>query len=117
MHAKRKKQYKEIAAKRITLLLHQAEQMAKTGRFTYANRYVELARKLSMRYLVPLPSEYKQQICRHCYHYLLPGRTARTRIHRGHLILYCLHCHQFMRRPLHQKKTQPIRKDTSNILI
>ncbi|MBU0498198.1 MAG: ribonuclease P [Candidatus Thermoplasmatota archaeon] len=117
MHAKRKKQHKEIAAKRITMLLQQAEQMAMTGRFTYANRYVELARKISMRYLVPIPPEFKQHICSHCYHYLLPGRTVRTRIHRGQLISYCLHCHQFMRMPLHQKKTLTTRKHTPNILI
>jgi ribonuclease P protein subunit RPR2 len=62
-----------------------------------------LARTISMRYLVPLPPEYKRRFCTHCYGYLLPSVTCRVRIHRGMIITYCHKCKHHSRIPLRNR--------------
>jgi len=98
--SKDKKIQNTIAKKRINKLFLMAENKALSGNITLANRYVEIARKISMRYLVPMPREYKRRFCKHCYHYLLPHVNSRVRIHRGKLITYCHHCKKYTRIPL-----------------
>lgn len=99
-----KKQQQQIALQRIHQLFGLAQRKALQGDLQLANRYVHLARKLSMKYLVPIPQEYKRLFCKHCYQFLLPGVTGRTRLHHGKLVWHCQHCGQFTRRPLHQKR-------------
>lgn len=98
--AKNKKIQKTIASSRINHLFTLAEKYALSGRLNLANRYVELARKISMRYLVPMPKEFKRRFCKHCYQYLLPHVTCRIRIHRSKLIIYCHNCKRYTRIPL-----------------
>jgi ribonuclease P protein subunit RPR2 len=98
--AKNKKIQKTIASSRINNLFSLAEKYALSGRLNLANRYVDLARKISMRYLVPMPKEFKRRFCKHCYQYLLPHVTCRIRIHRGKLIIYCNNCKRYTRIPL-----------------
>jgi len=102
--SKQKKTQKTIANRRINQLFSLAEQNALTGKLNLANRYVELARKISMRHLVPIPKEYKRRFCKHCYSYLLPDSNSRVRIHRGKLIIYCFNCKKFTRIPLKKIK-------------
>ena len=98
--SKEKNLQKQIASERIIKLLEMAESHALEGNMMLANRYVELSRKLSMRYLVPIPAAYKRCFCKHCYSYLLPGVSSRVRISRGRLITSCFQCQKQMRRPL-----------------
>jgi len=91
---------KTVAKNRINKLFLMAEQCALTGKLHLANRYVEIARKLSMRYLVPLPREFKSRFCKHCYCYLLPDVTSRVRFHRGKIVIYCNNCQKYTRIPL-----------------
>lgn len=95
---------KTIASQRITYLFTLAESYARQGKLALANRYVELARKISMKYLVPIPGEFKRRFCTHCYHYLLPPMTCRVRIHRGMIITYCHSCKKYSRIPLHHRR-------------
>ena len=97
---KNKKVYKKIALSRIQRLFKLAEQRALCGQMNLANRYVFLARKISMRYLVPIPKEFKRCFCKHCYCYLLPGVSGRMRIHRGKIVVFCFHCKKYTRMPL-----------------
>jgi len=99
-NARDKKQQKTIALSRIRQLFSMAEQRALSGNLPLANRYVELARKISMRHLVPIPKEYKRCFCKHCYSYLLPHTSCRMRIHRGKLVIYCHTCNKYTRIPL-----------------
>jgi len=92
-----KKIQKTIAQNRIKKLFLMAEQKALSGDFNLANRYVTLARKISMRCLVPIPKEFKRKFCKHCYSYLLPNVTGRVRIHRGKLIIFCNACQKYTR--------------------
>jgi len=98
-----KKLQKTIAKKRIAKLFFMAEEKALENKFNLANRYVEIARKLSMRHLIPMPKEYKTRFCKHCYSYLLPDVTSRVRINRGKLVVFCNNCQKFTRIPLKNK--------------
>ena len=105
--AEQKKMYKHVARHRIRYLFSLAENCALQGQLNEADRYVTLARRLSMKYLVPIPSEYKRRFCTHCYRYILPGVTCRVRIHRGMIITYCCSCNNVSRMPLHTDSTSP----------
>ena len=94
---KDKKIQKQIALSRIKRLFLLAENNALSGNLTIANRYVTIARKISMKYLVPVPKEFKHRFCKHCYFFLLPYVNSRYRVHRGRLIVYCNNCKRYSR--------------------
>ena len=81
-----------IARERIELLMREADSAALGGRMDLADRYVELARRIGMRYNVSVPTAFRRRLCRGCYHYLLPGVTSRTRLNRGRSVTTCLRC-------------------------
>lgn len=67
----------------------------------YADRYIYLARKFSMRYKVGIPREYKLFICKGCKRVLRPGETAVFRVRgrpKKHLYVKCLRCGHVYRR-------------------
>ncbi len=98
-NSRNKKKQKSIAKSRIKRLFMLAEEYALSNRLSLSDRYVFLARKLSMRYLVPIPKEYKRRFCKHCYCYLLPGNNCRVRIQRSRIITYCNNCKKYSRKP------------------
>jgi ribonuclease P protein subunit RPR2 len=104
-HAAQKKIYKKIASHRIRYLFFLAEKCALEGKLNLSDRYVALARKISMKYLVPIPTEYIRRFCKHCYCYLLPPLTCRVRIHRGMIIIYCSKCKKYSRIPLRERSS------------
>ncbi|MBU0461797.1 MAG: ribonuclease P, partial [Nanoarchaeota archaeon] len=59
----------DIARERMKILLQKAEDVFNEDR-SLANRYIELARKISMKFKVRMPSELKRKICPHCYIFL-----------------------------------------------
>ena len=97
---KDKKFQRQIALSRIKRLFLMAENNALSGNFSISNRYVSIARKLSMKHLVPIPKEFKHRFCKHCYQYLLPDSNCRVRIHRSRLVIYCDNCKKYTRIPL-----------------
>ena len=97
---KDKKLQKIIAKNRINKLFVMAEHCAISGKRNLADRYVEIARKISMKYLVPIPKQFKRSFCKHCYSYLLSDSTCRIRIHHGKLVVYCYNCKKYTRFPL-----------------
>lgn len=100
-HDGKKKIYKRIALHRIHYLFSLAEQQGFEGKLPLCDRYVALARRISMKYLVPIPAQYSTRFCKNCYCYLLPSQTGRVRIHRGMIITYCKRCKKISRMPLH----------------
>ena len=76
-----------------------AEKEALKHNMDRADRYVELARKIGMRYNVPIPAKYKRRLCNHCYSYLLPGVNARVRTGKAKVIIFCENCKKYMRIP------------------
>ncbi len=90
---------RRIALERMEILLHHAEREALQRRPARARRYVDLARRLGMRYNVRTPATFKRRFCKECLAYLLPGVNARVRIGRGRLVVTCLGCGSIQRLP------------------
>jgi ribonuclease P protein subunit RPR2 len=105
-HRNNKKLQKNIANKRIQRLFRLAEDYALSNRLELSDRYVFLARKISMRYLVPIPVEFKRRFCKHCYCYLLPDINCRVRIRRKSIVTYCHNCKKYMRMPLRERSVK-----------
>ena len=101
-NTKKKRIQKTIAKNRVQKLFVLAEKKAFSGDFVLANRYIQIARELSMRYLISIPIHFKRRFCKHCYYYLLPNKNCRIRIHSGRLIIYCYNCKKYTRIPLNQ---------------
>lgn len=101
-YSKKPKKQKQIALERIRILFKQAEEEFNNDP-ELSDRYVQLARKLSMKYKIPIPRELKRKFCRHCYSYLKPPVNCRIRVNKGKVIYYCRNCRKYMRF-LHKKK-------------
>ncbi len=94
-----KKYQKRIALKRIQGLFELGYKKAIDNDFELADRYVYIARKISMKYLVPIPNEYKRCFCKYCYCYHLPDVNSRFRIKNGKIIIFCKNCMKITRIP------------------
>lgn len=103
---KKKKAQNTIAKRRIVQLFIMAEKMAYLGDINLANRYVEIARKISMRSKIAIPKEFKRRICKNCYKYLLPGVNCRIRLYRSRIIVYCDNCKKYTRIPIKNPRQQ-----------
>lgn len=66
-----------------------------------SKRYVELARKIGLRYNVRLPKELKRKFCKNCYSLLKPGITAIVRLDSKNrtIAINCLKCNKIYRYP------------------
>ncbi|MEK6919515.1 MAG: ribonuclease P protein component 4 [Thermoproteota archaeon] len=106
MPGKNKRGYKirsavrTIAGERIDILLSQAREMLDRDP-KLSKRYVELARKISMRTKVRIPSSQKRYLCKGCGTILIPGRNARVRVLAGNprIVITCLSCGALRRYP------------------
>lgn len=96
-----KKLEKKIAKSRIEKLFKLAEEKALQGDLNLADRYITIARKISMKYQIKMPKEYKRCFCKHCYSYLLPDVTSKVRINHGKIIIYCKNCKKYTRIPIY----------------
>lgn len=95
-YARKPSEHINIAKERIGELFRQADLVFGENK-TLANRYISLARNISMRYKVKIPHNLKRKFCKHCYRYLKPGVNCRVRIAKKRVIYYCLSCKRFMR--------------------
>jgi ribonuclease P protein subunit RPR2 len=107
MRNKKPESHKKIALERIKILFEQAKKAFKKDK-SLANRYVKLARELSMKFKVPIPSSLKKQFCKHCHSYLMPSVNARIRTRNGRIIYYCLECKKYMRFPYLKEKKRKL---------
>lgn len=95
--------FKRIASERIEILMQRAEEVFPENK-TRANRYVELAKKIAMRYTLRFPKKWKRRICKNCMAFLVPGVNCRVRTQKGVLITTCLECNNVMRMPFVREK-------------
>lgn len=95
---KSKRERQDIAKERIGILFGLADNAALKGEIELANNYVEQARKIGMKFNVRISREYKRKFCRFCYHYLMPGKTSRSRINsrEKRVEVECFHCKRRM---------------------
>ena len=101
---------RRIALERMDILFRHAEQEALRGRTARARRYVDLARRIGMRYNVRVPAEFKRRFCKECLSYLLPGVNARVRFGRGRVVVTCTGCGSIQRLPY--RKEQKVERET-----
>jgi ribonuclease P protein subunit RPR2 len=94
-----------LARRRVEGLLQLAEQESRAGGSRVA-RYVELARRLAMRYQTPLPAGWRRRVCRGCGALLTAGRNLRVRSRDGRRVQTCLDCGRVQRFPMTQRKVQ-----------
>lgn len=99
---KNKDSSKKIAEERILLLFEMAEQNFKEHP-DRTHRYVTLARLIGMHYRVRLTREQKRRICKHCYHYLVPGNNCRVRLKGGMALTTCFVCGKMSRYPYYER--------------
>jgi ribonuclease P protein subunit RPR2 len=97
-YSKKPVEQRRIAKERIDILFRQAKDVFKEDS-KLSDRYVELARKIAMKYKVRIRAELKRRFCKHCYKYLMPGVNCRVRMHNGKVVYYCFNCKRFMRFP------------------
>ena len=98
-YKKKSDSFREIALERINILFQEADLMFKEDP-RLSDRYVEIARKIAMKYKVSIPRELKRRFCKHCYTFLVPGINCRIRNNEGKMVYYCKICKKFMRFPL-----------------
>jgi len=87
-----------IARERISILFDLAKKEIKKHP-ERSRRYVELARKIGLRYNVRLPKELKRKICKKCNMLLVPGVTCKVRLKENKIVIYCLACKSIYRYP------------------
>ena len=101
---RKKSEERKIASERINVLFSLAEKYALQGKQQRANRYVQLAWKIGMRYNVQIPSNLKRRYCRRCHTYLRPGVNSRIRLTGDRITLSCENCGRQYRYPFLKEK-------------
>jgi ribonuclease P protein subunit RPR2 len=95
----------KIAEERIAILLDLAErEFAKYPERT--KRYVQLARKIGLRYNVRLSKGQKRMFCKACNSLLIPGRTSQVRLKSEKKVVEvkCLICSRVYKYPFTKSK-------------
>ena len=88
----------DMAEQRIKRLF-QLAQKAYPKRPELADRYVDVARRISMRHRVSIPRELKKRICKECGSYLMPGENSRIRLDGKNIVITCMKCGAIKRYP------------------
>ncbi len=88
----------EIVRERISRLFSLAKQNF-SEHPKRSKRYVQLARKLSTRYLVRLSPEQKTIFCKECNAFLVPGKNLQVRLRDKKIERKCLACGNVKKTP------------------
>ena len=104
MRKRQKEEANEIAKDRIERLFFLAEKAAVESDFDSADRYVEMAWKIKLKFRIRLTSYQKRLFCKKCLKFLVDGKTGRYRTEKGHLIIECKNCGDIRRIPIKTKK-------------
>lgn len=95
--------YRKKPSKQADLAMQSARELIEQAgivfksRPQFADRYAKLCRKIAMKHKLRLPPEIKRKICKGCDAFLVPGKTARIRTQRGHVVIYCTSCKRISR--------------------
>ena len=90
----------DIARERISILFNLAEKEFKKHS-DRSRRYIQLARKIGLRYNIRLSTKLKRKFCKSCDNLLIPGTTEQTRIDSKSktVVRRCLKCGKTYRYP------------------
>ncbi|MCS7097224.1 MAG: ribonuclease P [Candidatus Methanomethylicia archaeon] len=93
------KQIRSIGHERIEKLFKLAEKVFHENP-NLSNRYVELARKISMRARIRIPLKWRRRFCHRCFSFLVVGVNCHIRIKSrrvSHIVVTCHVCGNVMR--------------------
>ncbi|MFH1505620.1 MAG: ribonuclease P [archaeon] len=93
-HKPKPEDQRKLVRERISKLFKEADDIY-MEKPVMADRYVQLARKLAMKYKVKLTTLQKRKFCSHCYKY----KRGRTRLRDKKLVYYCPECKRYTRTP------------------
>lgn len=88
-----------LARRRISRLFELAHRRTLEEDPAHADRSVQLARRIAMRYQTGLTADQRDRTCNGCRGYLAPGVTARIRVQDSAKRTTCLRCGHHHRRP------------------
>jgi ribonuclease P protein subunit RPR2 len=87
----RKRGQNKTAALRVAELFKQAAETFHEDSLL-SDRYVFLARKISLKYKTPFTKEQKLHHCKNCGKYLMAGFNSKVRTRQGRVLVHCLGC-------------------------
>jgi ribonuclease P protein subunit RPR2 len=96
-HGRKSDSVKKASLDRISRLFELAEKNKLDP--PLASRYVTLARKISARHKVKLPSNLKRRFCKNCGSYFIAGVSLRVRLRGGKTVYTCSGCSTHYRYP------------------
>lgn len=99
----------KIARERIGILLDLAEKELRKHP-KRSKRYVQLARKIGMRYNVRMTPQQKRGFCKWCDTVLMPGVTSSQKTVKGVRVVKCEACGKVKRYPFKAKKVKKVKK-------
>ena len=100
---RRTKEMIAIAKQRIHILLTRAEhESISKHNPDRATRYVELARKIAMRYNIRINKYFRNKLCRSCNSFLGGTDFCRVRCRGKRIIIQCSNCGRITRIPIRQ---------------
>jgi ribonuclease P protein subunit RPR2 len=97
------KEQQRIARERIEILFKEAEEIFSKDS-SLANEYVKKARRIGMKYEVPIPRHLKRKFCKNCMSFFMPGKSCRVRLAKQKVVYYCLNCKHYARYPYIKEK-------------
>lgn len=89
---RRTKEMVDTARRRMEILMGCARSEARQGDLDMAHTCVDHAIRIGMRYNLRLNEIAKDEYCRKCRSYLIPGRNVRVRLTSGKRTRTCLEC-------------------------
>ncbi|NIO19275.1 MAG: ribonuclease P [Candidatus Aenigmarchaeota archaeon] len=97
--------WQRLAKERISILFEQAEKEFRKHP-ERSKRYVELARRIGMRYNVRIPKNLRRRFCKKCLSYLKPGVNCRVRMRKDRqaVVVTCSVCGNVSRHPYIKEK-------------
>ncbi len=99
MRGKKPEWQRRIAKERIKILFELAEKEFRAHP-ERSKRYVQLARKIGLRYNIRFSKDLKKKFCKNCNSLLIPGLSSKVRIKNKILEVKCLNCNEVYRHPL-----------------
>jgi len=99
-HSKKPDWQQKIAKERIDILFNLAEKEFRKHQ-QRTKRYVELARKIGLRYNVRFSKVLKKRFCKNCNSLLKPGLSSKVRLDKKTktIVIRCLTCNKIYRHP------------------
>jgi len=106
MRQRQKEDANELAKERVERLFYLAEEVAAGGDLKHADRYVEMAWAIKLKFRVRLSSYQKRLFCRKCLKFLASPKRGRYRTIKGVLEIKCLDCGESRRYPMSSRSSQ-----------